>query len=331
MATFLEFEEYLFYLYYELINSDTKCLIDMESITSLYNAIACYLSGISSKDDILIKTSVTGKRNKNHEINDYLLYGVLKFIRKNYPLNKIFLCDGPAYASILADEYKRLGWYDFLSELDIEILDLNYGDIFLIDDLWPVCKYWLIGSKVINLCKAKTHSRLGVTLSSKNLIGTLSGSYMGYPKLNHQHEHLQRIMYNLTKCRSDNILNIIDGCMGIEGNGPMKGRVANSHFIVFGTNSFLCDIRAIIEMGFHPLVTQYAIAPLECNYLKKDDFRSNIVNKDLCDLRQSCYDFLPSIYFPWMYSSLRYNEKKIQHIYDTLLKVTMDNWNHYPK
>lgn len=335
MVAFHQFEEYLVYLYLDLINSDTQCLCNIDSvtsdsITSLYDAISCYLSDITSNDDILIKTSVTGNRNRNHEIYACLLYNILKFIREKNPLNKIYLCDGPAYEYCLANEYKRLEWNAFLSELNVDILDLNYGEVVMVDDLWPVSSYWVSASKVINLCKAKTHSRLGVTLSSKNLIGTLSGRFMGYPKLKHQHEHLQRIMYNLVKCRSNNMLNIIDGYYGIEGNGPMKGRIANSNFIVYGTNAFLCDIRAMIEMGFHPLVTQYAIAPLECMQLKAN-YRSHIVNKKLCNLRQSSYDYLPSIYFPWMYKSLSYDEQKIRVIYNTLLKVTIDNWNNYPK
>ncbi len=323
MTCFCGFSEYLSYLYFEMINSDTECLEGKENMSLLFDGISRYLSGISDRDEILIKTSVTGRRNKNHEIRTKLLSEIIKHVREKYPHNRVYLCDGPAYEPLLSNEYNRLGWQKLIQQYDIDVFDLNYGEVIYIDGVWPVSKKWISAPKVINICKAKTHNRLGVTLASKNLIGTLSGSRMGYPKLYHQHKNLQRIMYSLLYCRKD-MYNIIDGIKGVEGNGPMNGNIANSYFVVFGTNAFICDIRAMIEMGFHPAATQYAIVPI--NSKEKCFIDTISVNDYFCKIRKSNFDYLPNLSFPWMFKSLYYDEKRLISIYNALSEVTLSNW-----
>lgn len=330
MKRFYGFKEYIDFLYFEMKNSDVKCLGERDSLSLLYGGISEYLSDISSSDIILIKTSVTGKRDADHEIRPNFLSGIIESIRCIAPQNKIFLCDGPAYETSLYREYKRLGWERILIDYDIDVMDLNYGDVTYLDGLWPVSSVWINAAKVINMCKAKTHGRLGVSLASKNLIGTLSGSRMGFPKLYSSHVYLQRIIDLLLDIRA-NTYNIIDGYQGIEGNGPMRGRIANSNFIVYGSNTLLCDVRAMIEMGFHPAATQYAIMPF-C--LNKHRCECDIGDDKLGffrDMRKSDFNYLPHFAFPWMYKSLYYDRNRLKKIYYALLDVNLDNWNNYLK
>lgn len=327
MKCFYKFDEFISYLYYEIINSDTICLDKQDSLSLLYSSISDYLSNISYDETLFIKTSVTGKRSAEHEIRTSFLSNVIGFIRQIIPYNKIYLCDGPAYETSLYREYKRLGWDIILKKYDIDVLDLNYGDVIYIDGRWPVSSEWVHASRAINICKAKTHSRLGVSLALKNLIGTLSGSRMGFPKLYHSHVCLQRIMDCLLDIRNSTF-HIIDGYPGIEGNGPMRGKIANSNFIIFGTNPFLCDVRAMIEMGFHPAATQYAIVPFCLNNEFIDDHFDGF--GFLRNLRKTSFDYLPNFAFPWMYKSIYYNKNRLEKIYNNLLEVTIDNWDRYP-
>ncbi|MEN8908372.1 MAG: DUF362 domain-containing protein [Clostridiales bacterium] len=261
---------------------------------------------------ILIKTSVTGNRNKNHEINDFILEHVFLTLRKINSSVKIFLCDGPAYVDSFENECKRLGWYEIAKKYKVEIVDLNYDEYKMMDSI-PVSKLWLSADKVINISKAKTHKRFGVTLSSKNLLGVLPGKILGYPKFNNGHEKILSII-NMLVNNSAKSLNIIDGINGIEGNGPMEGDANKSNFVVIGENPYNCDILATIEMGFHPAATIGTIRPFGNKYDDETYFNS------IYQLRKTNVNFIPNWKHSWMYKSLYMRNKRLEKIYQILLR-----------
>lgn len=316
-------EEYCKYLKINMINSNTVVTNGSSFSTILYPAIADYLRDIKEHEPIVIKTSVSGKRTKWHEIRYELLDEILMVCRNIYPNKPIILCDGPAYSKSFYDECKRLGWNSLIEKYCVTILDLNYDNVTMIDGIWPVSTTWLKSRKKLNVCKAKTHKRFGVTLSTKNLIGTLSGSCLGFPKLSYLHEHIPKFLYTLLEL-SPTTLNIIDGVRGVEGNGPMHGRRAKSDFMVLGTDAYMCDAYAIIEMGFHPAVVPALIIPLS---------KQKSINCDLeiDEFRKSRYDFLPSLNCSWMYKSLNKNLSVLEEIYLNLLTGVRECWINYLK
>lgn len=320
--TFSEFNECL---YNQILDSDTKVMDNCHVFETLSDFLENYLYNVKSKDVILIKTSVTGKRSGWHEIRIDLLENIFSICHKLCPQNPIFLCDGPAYIKDLEKEYKRLNWMPLIRKYNISIMDLNYGDTIFIDNIWPVSVSWVNASKIINVCKAKTHKRFGVSLSTKNLLGTLSGSIMGYPKLSNKHENVPRFLFSLLE-QTPSMFNIIDGVKGVEGNGPMHGSRAKSDFVVMGTEGYMCDARAVIEMGFHPAVVPALIVPL----LHKEKCAEKIPC-NLKELRQTDYDFLPNISCAWMYRSLGKGEELLEDIYLNLLGGIKECWINYPK
>lgn len=322
------YSDYCIQMYNELIASDSRVLKDSEYFHILFNTIEQYLEGISPNEIILIKTSVTGHRSKWHEIRAELLEQIFSICRILCPQNIIFLCDGPAYVNNLKDEYKRLGWVSLTNKYNINIRDLNYGDVVMVDKVWPVSAIWFNASRIINVCKAKTHRRFGVSLSSKNLLGTLSGNKMGFPKLSFKHENVPKFLFILID-KIPNMLNIIDGLGGVEGNGPMHGHKAKSSFLVIGTNSYMCDVRAVIEMGFHPAVVPGLIIPFFNVSIKNELKNYNIEN--LRKLRLSTYNYLPTLSCSWMYNSLYRDEKRLENIYLNLLGGIKECWMNYPK
>lgn len=300
-----------------LKESDVKVLSRNELYGSIYLILERYLKSGKNKL-ILVKTSVTGKRSRKHEIDDDLLEVVLFVIRQICPKSQVALVDGPAYTTFKA-ECNRLNWNVILRHYDIPIIDLNKDSYYKIDN-WPVSKTWLEADKIINLCKAKTHRRFGVTLANKNLLGVLTGGVLGYPKLSHKHEQVPRLLYELDTI-SPKRLNIIDGFRGIEGNGPMHGKSTKSNFMVIGTDSYLCDFQATIEMGFAPGVTLGLIRPF-AHCCEKETIKEIDVQK----LRRTHIDFFPNISNAWMYQSLSYDFQKQQKYYNILLRNIQRCW-----
>lgn len=286
----------------------------------LYPLLLTHLSGIKEKETIVIKTSVTGKRARHNEISPELLETILSICRTICPLNPIILCDGPAYVKSYYKECIKLGWEYLLKKYDVTVVDLNYDNAEYIAFTWPVATTWLNAARGLNVSKAKTHKRFGVSLATKNLIGTLPGQYLGFPKLSNLHEHVPKLLLDLLK-RSPRTLNIIDGINGVEGNGPMHGRVTCSNFVVMGTNAYACDIRAIIEMGFHPAVVPSAIRPFDC----LDELGCQ-KGESFITMRNTHYDFLPSFSCSWMYKSLYKNHEVLEKIYLNLLEGIKECW-----
>lgn len=307
-------------LHYEINTSDTIVGNKSNFSDLLYPLILSHLNGIEENEAIVIKTSVTGKRAKYNEICPELLECIFSICRTICPKNPIILCDGPAYAKSYYKECIKLGWGHLLRTYNVTVVDLNYDSAEYIDIRWPVASTWINAARGLNVSKAKTHKRFGVSLSTKNLIGTLPGKYLGYPKLSHLHEHIPKLLLSLLK-KSPPTLNIIDGINGIEGNGPMHGSITRSNFVIMGTNAYACDIRAMIEMGFHPAVVPSALRPFE--QLNKLEVNTQ---ETFIEMRETDYDFLPAYSCSWMYKSLYERGDTLERIYLNLLEGIKECW-----
>ncbi len=304
-----------------LKKSDVRVYCYDEFLRKVYTDLENFLL-VGKNDTILIKTSVTGKRRANHEINNEILEEVICSSRKLCPKSKIILADGPAYTESYYLECCKLKWDYIAKKYNIEIIDLNKGEYKLIFDHWPVAKLWFESDKIINMCKVKTHKRFGVSLSLKNLLGIFSGEVMGYPKFSYKHEYVPRLLYELDKLSSQR-LNIIDGYYGIEGNGPMHGRPTKSNFIIIGTDSYSCDFQGAIEMGFAPAAVIATIRPFMYNCINYDVLNE----KDIINLKNTNIDFYPHISCAWMFKSLYWDFNKLNDYYKTLMVGIKQCWN----
>jgi len=77
---------------------------------------------------------------------------------------------------------------------------------------------------ILNLAKLKTHSLTGLTLAVKNLFGLIPGTAkVGYHRDYPVDEELADRLYKFFALLNDKTLNIIDGVVGMEGDGPSKG------------------------------------------------------------------------------------------------------------
>ena len=99
---------------------------------------------------------------------------------------------------------------------------------------------------VINLAKIKTCSHTLVTLSIKNLYGCFQEA-----KKSRLHKKLDEVLPFLAKTiRSD--MNIIDGNICMEGNGPVVGNAKKMGVIIAGGNPVSVDAFCSTLMGYNP-------------------------------------------------------------------------------
>ena len=101
---------------------------------------------------------------------------------------------------------------------------------------------------VISMPKMKTHHWAGVTLSLKNCFGCVPGRIYGWPK-NALHEvGIEAAILDVAAAvRPD--LAIVDGIVGMEGNGPISGTPVAAGLLIFGNDPVAVDVVAARAMN----------------------------------------------------------------------------------
>jgi len=114
---------------------------------------------------------------------------------------------------------------------------------------------------IVSLAKMKTHHWVGATLSMKNLFGVMPGMYYGWPKNVLHHEGISESILDINATLKPHLA-IIDGIIGMEGDGPIMGDPVQSGVVVMGKNFPAVDATCCRIMG---------IDPYRIPYLKKAD------------------------------------------------------------
>ncbi len=157
--------------------------------------------------------------------------------------SKLILADSPGsnfnnYEQVL----KKTGVWDICRKYNLEIIKVEQtkpkeknGFIYssLIDEV----------DLILNLPKLKTHSLTGLTLAVKNLFGMIPGTnkvsfHRKFPK----DDELAKSIYNYFKTIETPIINILDGILAHEGEGPSRGSPKFLGLIACSENAEALDI-----------------------------------------------------------------------------------------
>jgi uncharacterized protein (DUF362 family) len=122
-------------------------------------------------------------------------------------------------------------------------------------------KLWLPASVVdadvvVSMPKMKTHHWAGVTLSLKNCFGCVPGRVYGWPKNALHWAGLEGSIVDVAAAvRPD--LAIVDGIVGMQGNGPISGTPVHAGVLVFGDDPVATDTVTSGLMGLDPTRIDY--------------------------------------------------------------------------
>jgi uncharacterized protein (DUF362 family) len=172
--------------------------------------------------------------------------------------------EGPGHRRDVQDVVTRSGLADVLADVDARFVDLNTAAIRRVHlrsrytdlgELWlptPV----LDADVVVSMPKMKTHHWAGVTLSLKNLFGTLPGRVYGWPKNVLHWAGIEQSILDIAGSVRPGYA-IIDGIVGMEGNGPISGEPIASGVLVFADDPVAADAVGASLMGFDPAQIPY--------------------------------------------------------------------------
>jgi uncharacterized protein (DUF362 family) len=102
-------------------------------------------------------------------------------------------------------------------------------------------------SAVISAAKLKTHGNTTVTLGMKNMFGLLPDKFKGKYHL----KGISDVVVDINTVLKP-ALTVIDGFVGMEGEGPVDGTPVQMNLIIAGTDPVATDATAARIMGFNP-------------------------------------------------------------------------------
>lgn len=117
--------------------------------------------------------------------------------------------------------------------------------------------------KVVTLAKMKTHTFMGMTGATKILFGCIVGMQKAQFHLRtRQRREFAGMLVDLANLVKP-VLSIVDGVVGMEGNGPRNGRPFQAGVILAGANCFAVDIVMAEMMGLPAASLPVAAMSLE--------------------------------------------------------------------
>jgi uncharacterized protein (DUF362 family) len=110
----------------------------------------------------------------------------------------------------------------------------------------------VLGADVlISLPKLKMHHWAGVTLSLKNLFGTLPGTCYGWPKNELHWRGIPNSIIDIALTQTPHLA-IVDGIVGMEGDGPLNGQARHMGALIMGIDLVAVDATCCRLIGLPP-------------------------------------------------------------------------------
>jgi uncharacterized protein (DUF362 family) len=171
----------------------------------------------------------------------------------------VVVAEGPGHERDTEGILEELRLRDYIGPLDRSFVDLNTDEVSQVETRTRASrlkslylpKSVLAADFVVSMPKMKTHHWVGVTLALKNMFGIVPGSCYGWPKNALHWAGLGKSILDInTTVRPD--FAIVDGIVGMEGNGPIQGTPKASGVLVAGDDPVSVDATCARLMGLVP-------------------------------------------------------------------------------
>jgi uncharacterized protein (DUF362 family) len=156
------------------------------------------------------------------------------------------------------------GYFKIVPRFEDVFVDLNLDEVTRVR---PVRQFSRLGALylpktvlgadlLVSMPKMKTHHWAGATLSMKNLFGVVPGGIYGWPK---NPLHWAGIHESIADLHAifPRPFAIVDGIVGMEGNGPIEGTPKPVGVLVAGHDPAAVDATCCRIMRIEPLKMEY--------------------------------------------------------------------------
>ena len=177
----------------------------------------------------------------------------------------VVVAEGPGHRRDNEYLLTASGVYDVINEHRVRYVDLNTDDVRLIKlrssftDLRQlyIPETLFNADLLVSMPKLKTHHWAGVTLSLKNMFGIVPGSIYGWPKNALHWAGIHGSILDINSSLPIPQFAIVDGIVGMEGNGPLQGQAKQSGVLILGEDLVAVDATAARLMKIEPRKIDY--------------------------------------------------------------------------
>lgn len=173
---------------------------------------------------------------------------------------EVLIGEGPGHRRDTYGLAEEARYFEAIPNFEGRFTDLNRDDVSRVGNFAGGDFYFpntVLGADVIvSLAKMKTHHWAGATLSMKNFFGIVPGSVYGWPKNRLHYMGIADSIVALNR-RFRNTFAIVDGVVGMEGNGPIQGTPKPAGVIVMGQDLIAVDSTCCRIMGIDPEKVDY--------------------------------------------------------------------------
>ncbi|MDD3049944.1 MAG: DUF362 domain-containing protein [Candidatus Cloacimonetes bacterium] len=271
---------------------------------------------LTKSEKIVIKPNLLGAYSPEKAVTTHPVV-IEAMIRILLSWNKkVYIADSPGGTVDVEKVWKITGMKDISEKYPVELVKLNgpvvekkYKGYTLYID-----KFIDESDCIINMCKYKTHSLMLYTGAVKNLFGVVPG----LKKSQYHKEYpdpqifgsMLSALYNTIKEKV--VINIMDGILGMEGEGPSGGIPRKFGILLASENAPALDCKAAEFMGFRLAALPYLSKSMNSDNLSQDsiqidtsfrDFKFNNVKirgvKSIGKLIGIIPDFLINLFKKW--------------------------------
>jgi uncharacterized protein (DUF362 family) len=186
---------------------------------------------------------------------------------RGWGAKEVFVAEGQGHCRDSDLVLEQSGLWPVLAEDRIEFIDLNHDDVDFVPNRLRFTKLGQLclpatlrrADLIVSLPKLKTHHWAGITCSMKNLFGVMPGICYGWPKNVLHREGIPQSILDINAAVAPHLA-IVDGIVGMEGDGPIMGTPRASSVLVMGTNLPAVDATSARLMQIDPERVAYLAA-----------------------------------------------------------------------
>ncbi len=217
---------------------------------------------------VLLKPNLVEPTREAPQVNTHpaVVLAAAEVFRK-WDAREVLVAEGQGHCRDTDWVLDQSGLGPALQDSKLDFVDLNHEDVVIVPNSMRFTKLRQLAlpealrraDVIVSMPKLKTHHWAGVTLSMKNLFGVMPGVYYGWPKNVLHHAGIAESILDINAAVRPHLA-IIDGIVGMEGDGPIMGTPKAAGLLIMGTNAPAVDATGARLMGIDPWRISYLAA-----------------------------------------------------------------------
>ena len=235
----------------------------MDVYDTLYRMVADHNLNVRGKRIVLKPNLVEYDANTAINTHPMIVHAAYEAFLKLGAAD-VRIAEGPGHRRATLDLADAAGYFSTVAKFEDSFTDLNTDAVAKRTIVNPVSGLEslylphtvLDCDLLVSVAKMKTHHWAGATLSMKNLFGLVPGAIYGWPKNVLHWAGIPETIVDLHNLFPRQFA-IVDGIIGMEGNGPIQGTPKAAGVLVAGSDPAAVDATCCRVMGIDPKKISY--------------------------------------------------------------------------